>query len=188
MLIPRDQQKEHIQKLEQRVINFLAEEIYSTKENLMVLMGIKTRQGFVKAMKRLKEPGYIQEHPISILGSTVKVYGITYSGLGLAFLDKPYTQSKAFQPGRVSQWTMAHHIGLQKCRLILEHKHPECHWVNGDYLDVSKSEKRPDAIVEIAEKKYAIEFERTFKSQKRYQDIMASDLKKNSQIQADKII
>jgi hypothetical protein len=188
MLIPRAQQKEHVKKIEQTVIDFLAEEIYSTKENLMMIMGITTRQGFVKAIKRLIEPGYVQEHTIRVLGSMMKVYGITYAGLGVAFADEPYHKSKAFQASRISQWTMAHHLGLQKCRLIFEQQYPGCRWTNGDYLDVSKSEKRPDALLKIDGKKYAIEFERTFKSQKRYQGIMASYLKKHSQIQAEKVL
>ena len=82
-----------------------------------------------------------------------------------------------FEPTRISEQLIRHQLDLQKLRIKAELVGWQ-DWQDGDRLGaLSKSTKRPDAItLNDNGVKVAVECERTFKTVKRYEQILLSFL------------
>lgn len=161
------------------LLRFLREVLWSRQDILQQVMKLESRQSTHKSLKQMESHGLIKPHTFSALGGKLKLWGITQHGQSLAFdikSEMPY--SAYFQPSRISEQLIRHQLDLQWLRINAE-AHGWTKWQDGDRMgQLSKSTKRPDAIVlNSAGMKVGVECERSFKTQKRYEQILLSYLR-----------
>jgi hypothetical protein len=160
------------------VLRFLRQVLWSSQEILQVVMKLQSRQAAHKSLVQMEQAGLIKAHTFDALGGKLKLWGITPHGQTLAFnldTEKPY--SVYFEPTRISEQLIRHQLDLQKLRIKAELNGWK-EWKDGDRIGaLNKNTKRPDAIALNSNGvKIAIECERTFKTVKRYEQILLSYL------------
>jgi hypothetical protein len=142
-------------------------------------MGVESRTAAHKNLARMEDEGLLRRHKVEGLGGgAITLWGITSHGQALAF--DPATEAPVasyFEPNRVAEITIRHALDLQRLRMQGERAGWR-DWTNGDRLpELLKGGKRPDAMATSpAGLKTAIEIERTIKTSKRYEQILASYL------------
>lgn len=169
------------------VLRFLREALWSSQDILQQVMKLQSRQSAHKSLKKMERLGLIKSHVFNALGGRLTLWGITQHGQMLAFkvgTETPY--STYFEPSRISEQLIRHQLDLHKLRVIAETS-GWYDWKDGDRLGkLNKDIKRPDAISINNNNglKIGVECERTFKTQKRYEQIFLSYLKliKNNSI------
>jgi len=170
---------QRVQQKRAQVLRFLRQEIWSSQEILGGVMGVESRTAAHKNLTRMEDEGLLRRHRVEGLGGgAITLWGITSHGQALAF--DPATESPVasyFEPGRVAEITIRHALDLQRLRMQGERSGWR-DWINGDRLpELLKGGKRPDAMATSpAGLKTAIEIERTIKTSKRYEQILASYL------------
>jgi hypothetical protein len=171
----REQRKAEKQYL---VLRFLREVLWSTQDILQIVMKLQSRQSAHKSLKQLECLGLIKAYSFSALGGNLKLWGITQHGQSLAFNIESETPYAAyFEPSRISEPLIRHQLDLQRLRVMAE-TFGWKDWKDGDRLgQLNKSVKRPDAIVINNNTKIGVECERTFKTHKRYEQILLSYLR-----------
>jgi hypothetical protein len=161
------------------VLRFLRQEIWSSQEVLGLLMDLKSRSAVHKALTLMAAEELLHRHTvIGLGGGRLTLWGITPHGQAMAFELGTETPAQAyFEPGKVAEQTIRHGLDLQRLRVQAERAGWQ-DWVNGDRLTVLlKGGKRPDAIALAPSGiKTAIEIERTIKTTRRYEQILASYL------------
>ena len=170
------------------VLKFLRQHIWSTQDILQQIMSLQSRQAAHKALTKMEKKGFLRRHRYDALGGCLTIWGITHQGQSVAFdLETENIVSACFEPNRISEQKIRHQLDLQKLRLAAE-ANGWTNWIDGDRLGVGdKNKKRPDAIATDPENQsVALECERTFKSIKRYQEILVNYLMliKSEQIRA----
>lgn len=156
-------------------LRFLRDEYCSTAEIISQVIGVPTMKPVYMFLNGLEKKGYLRfvEHVID--GKRRKVWGLTPHGVAFSFDDdEPLTDAEPFQPSKVSATQLHHRFGLQQLRLDMERSGAR----NWRYLNAAnaKGMKIPDALAEIGDKTVAVEFERTVKSRRRYQELVSSYL------------
>jgi len=178
-LIPSHEQRiaRQLQKLE-AVLRFLRQHLWSTQDILQQVLEVSSRQAAHKALTNIEKMGYVRRYTYDALGGNITVWGITHQGQAQAFnVDTETIVSAYFEPSRISEQTIRHQLDIQRLRLKAEalgwHG-----WMDGDRLGITdKNQKRPDAVGQDAfNNVVAIECERTFKSLKRYEQILVNYL------------
>jgi hypothetical protein len=175
---PADRQARSEQKV-RAVLRFLRQEIWSSQDILGGVMGVESRTAAHKNLVRMEAEGLLRRHKVEGLGGgAITLWGITSHGQALAF--DPATESPVasyFEPSRVAEITIRHALDLQRLRMQGERAGWK-DWINGDRLpELLKGGKRPDAMATSPTGlKTAIEIERTIKTSKRYEQILASYL------------
>jgi hypothetical protein len=175
---PEDRQKRCDEKRD-LVLRFLRHEVWSSQSILGAVMKVQSRAAAHKNLQRMELDGLVRRHTIEGLGGgRVTLWGITPHGQAMAFtpgLDEPI--SAYFEPSKVAEITIKHGLDMQLLRVQAE-QHGWREWLNGDRLGkLLKGGKRPDAMaLNPAGLKTAIEIERTIKTTKRYEQILASYL------------
>lgn len=174
--------QERAQRSEEKrrqVLRFLRQEIWSSQDILGSVMGLASRTAAHKNLHRMEAEGLLRRHQVQGLGGgSVTLWGITPHGQGLAFeLGTEEPLSAYFEPQRVAEQTIRHGLDLQRVRVRLEQAQ-WTGWQNGDRLTaLLKGGKRPDAMVTSPSgERWAIEIERTIKTTKRYEQVLASYL------------
>lgn len=161
------------------VISFLREHIWSTQDILQQVLMHQSRQATHKSLRKIEAEQLIRRHVYPHLGGKLTLWGITPHGQAMAFdpgNQKPI--SAYFEPSRIGEQGMQHHLDLQHLRLKAE-GYGWKEWVDGDRIGrVGKDGRRPDAIaLDPQGRLTAIECERTIKTLKRYDQILASYLR-----------
>lgn len=175
---PADRRARSAQKVG-AVLRFLRQEIWSSQDILGSVMGVESRTAAHKNLARMEDEGLLRRHKVEGLGGgAITLWGITSHGQALAF--DPATEAPVasyFEPNRVAEITIRHALDLQRLRMQGERAGWR-DWTNGDRLpELLKGGKRPDAMATSpAGLKTAIEIERTIKTSKRYEQILASYL------------
>lgn len=175
---PADRRARSEQKA-RAVLRFLRQEIWSSQGILGGVMGVESRTAAHKNLARMEDEGLLRRHKVEGLGGgAITLWGITSHGQALAF--DPATESPVasyFEPNRVAEITIRHALDLQRLRMQGERAGWK-DWINGDRLpELLKGGKRPDAMATSpVGLKTAIEIERTIKTSKRYEQILASYL------------
>ena len=160
------------------VLRFLRQVLWSSQQILQVVMKLQSRQAAHKSLVQMEQAGLIKSHTFDALGGKLNLWGVTAHGQTMAFnldTEKPY--SAYFEPTRISEQLIRHQLDLQKLRIKAE-THGWEDWLDGDRLGIlNKNTKSPDAIVSNNNGlKVAVECERTFKTVKRYEQILLSYL------------
>lgn len=188
--LPADRLQRAVEKRLQ-VLRFLRQEIWSSQEVLGAVMGVQSRTAAHKNLTRMEGEGLLRRHRIEGLGGgTLTLWGITAHGQAVAF--DPGTEAPVaayFEPGRLAEITVRHALDLQRLRMQAERAGWK-NWTNGDRLpELLKGGKRPDAIaISPGGRRTAIEVERTIKTSKRYEQILASYLMALKAEQVDQVV
>ena len=162
------------QAKEQTVLDFLASgEVWTTTQILAPLLGLSLRRAFDQ-VQRMERDGLLVTEKIE-LGRGVTLCGITAQGL--AYSTHPRAAETArFEPGRVSESFVHHHIDTQRARLQAEAA--GWTWEAGKLLYARGWHKVPDALATSPTgERVAIEIERTIKTPLRYSQIIPQALR-----------
>jgi len=161
------------------LLRFLRQNIWSTQDIIQEVIGLASRQSAHKTLLRMENDELIRRYKYSAVGGSLTIWGITSHGQAMAFdpkMERPY--SATFEPSKISEQNIRHHLDLQRLQLVAELKGWQ-NWVDGYQLgDIPKDGNRPDAIALSPHgSRVAIECERTIKSLKRYEQILATYLR-----------
>jgi hypothetical protein len=169
------ERQKRIEHKKQSLLTWLVDFTWTTPEIAGQVMGLSTRAGINKTLKRLRSEELIKESSITLADNRgLRVIGITPNGL-LWCDNHPNAAGKtSFDPKRVAQSTIIHRLDVQRCRIkigasgtkwIAENNYPE------------SIVYRPDAILRVGDSSVALELERTAKTRKRYQNIITQHLR-----------
>ncbi|MGP9648819.1 MobC family replication-relaxation protein [Halomonas sp. AOP42-C2-23] len=162
-----------------RLLAFLRDETWSTAPILQQVAGLQSRQAISTTLRQLERDQLVRRKPLTIAGlNNVVAWGITPHGLAMSWDDADdMEQRPVFEPSRLTLTRVPHQIDLQTARLAAEAA-GWTDWQRGERQ--GKSEKgriTPDAVATRPDGvRVAIEIERTIKTQKRYQQIIAGHL------------
>jgi DNA-binding Lrp family transcriptional regulator len=170
----------------------LRDEIYTSLSVIAEILEIKSRQAVYKTMGQLEREGLIRRETVSLSDGTKQtLWGITSNGQGWAYnpANGEHICDRVFEASRVGISVLKHTLDLQLLRVLAE-RGGWSNWVAGDRINRwQKDKKRPDAIAnDPSERIIAIEVERSFKSNKRYEVILANYLQQIRQQQIHKVI
>jgi len=157
---------------QQTVLDFLASgEVWSTATLLSLLLSLSLRRVYA-LIERMQRDSLLTADRIS---PRLSIVGITPTGL--AYSTHPFAaQCPRFEPGRVSEAFIAHHIDTQRARLQAESA--GWGWTPGKLLYNAGLLKVPDALATSPTGvTVAIEIERTIKTTMRYQQIIPQALR-----------
>jgi|GEM_PF-658108 len=162
------------------VMGFLSTETFSTAAILRDALALKSRQGVYNVLANLEAEGLVRRQSIQRGdGSSVALWGITHHGVAYTstYVDGRLLVPRAFEPARVAVPLLTHTLELQRMQLSARAA-GWSGWLNCDKLEMWQGKlRRPDAIAQSPNSvTVAIEFERTFKSIKRYEQILADYL------------
>lgn len=176
---------------EQQILRFLRDQIWSTAEILSDVAQVKARQAIHKTLVRMEKGELIARHHLDTIAGKKTIWGITSNGQVYAAdpdSDEAPNQNY-FEPSRLSETTAHHHLGIQQIRLTGE-KHGWYDWIDGNRLKAGNNNgKRPDALMTSPSGlRFSIEFERSFKTIKRYEAILSTYLQVIKQGDVDAVI
>lgn len=160
------------------LLMFLKEETYSNFATLQKLLNISAHQPLYRLLAKVIKQGLVQQRIFDYGGGKITLWGITQQGIAVVLQpNEPFPN--AFEPSKLSGWSLQHHLLNQKVRLILESK-GATHWLHGDrkhFLSLFKVKHRPDGVATLPNgQRFAVETERRLKTRVRYQEIMKSHL------------
>lgn len=164
---------------EQTLLRFLRQHLWSTQDILQQVAGLSTRQAAHKTLTALEKRGLLRRCTYDALGGKVTIWGITHQGQASAFdVETESFIPVYFEPSRISEQTIHHELDLQRLSLVAESRGWKS-WQDGNRLELQdKNHKRPDAIAKHSSGTIvAIECERTFKTLKRYEQILIQYLR-----------
>lgn len=159
---------------EDKVLQFLKTELYSTANVISKLLNFKTVNSVYKVLNRMIREDLISVEEIvsdNVVAKSLRLYGITTHGavMGQTEEDNPLLVH-TFQPSKVNLTTLQHRIDTQLLRIEAEKTGRT--WIALNNIELLKGSKLPDGMILLADgRKLAIEVERTAKSPKRYQEI-----------------
>lgn len=175
----------------QQILHFLKEQIWSVPEILADVIKVKSRQTIYETLTQMEQDGLLARHYLKTIAGRKVIWGITSQGQIMAW-DPDSNQGPStnyFEPLRVAETTAHHHLGIQKIRLAAEQK-GWFDWVDGNSLkNIEKDSNRPDGLITSPlGYKFAIEYERSFKTIKRYESILCNYLQALKQGQMDMVV
>ncbi|WP_432772697.1 TriL protein [Francisella salimarina] len=170
-------------------LDFLCDEVYTNRQILKEVTGIKSAQGISGFVKRLEKLGFAKEIDLPSVEEPNKIYkiiGITSQGMAEAnHLDR-----RGFEISKLKHSQLLHKFLCQQIHLQAikqNHKYISGRWLTDEWFG-GKNVKRPDAIIITQDnQKIAIEAERTIKSKYRYQQIIVQYLKMIKSNQINKV-
>lgn len=176
---------------ERQILRFLRDQIWSVSEILSDVAKVKARQTIHETLVRMEKTELIERHHLQTLAGKKTIWGITNNGQMHAIdpdSDEAPNQNY-FEPSRISESTAHHHLGIQKIRLAGE-RNGWYNWIDGNRLKASsKDGKRPDALMNSPDGiRFSIEFERSFKTIKRYEAILSTYLQLIKQGDIDAVV
>ncbi len=173
-LLPRKQAKLRSIENQQKVLQFLRQEKFSTRQIIQQLLGLKTRAGAWKILVKMEQENWLKQHSIS---PALTLWGITPEGMREASLEETgLLDEVGFLPSKISLSTLQHSLDIQ-------YVHTLCYQENIEFQlgkvlgSRAKADKVPDAIIVAGGKKIAVEVERTLKSRTRYDVVIYHYLK-----------
>ncbi|EEK14875.1 hypothetical protein CAPGI0001_0274 [Capnocytophaga gingivalis ATCC 33624] len=161
-------------------LEFLKEETYTDRKNIMRLFSFKDTKSFYSLTNKMVNMGLIQKYVFTSLLGELPLWGITREGLSMVIRPEDETVPPWFEPSKIKGWGLEHHLFNQNVRLILEEK-SATEWINGDrrtfLTRFPKVKHRPDGLIKLKNGTVvAIETERYLKTPARYTQIMISHL------------
>lgn len=160
-----------------KVLRFLLEENYSSMENLALLLNVP-KQTVLRITRNLSEKNYLIKHDVDIgLARPISVFQPTNTGIMFALANNEEIPELR-DINRVNPATIFHDLKLQQIRFKLEAQ--GYHSFQSAWHLARLLKKRNDKVPKIpdytcinsAGDKVAIEYERTIKTRKRYQEVI----------------
>jgi hypothetical protein len=157
------------------VLNFLAEEVWSSAAVLGTIAGLHARQAVHRLLSSMEKEETIRRAASPVLaGQGTTLWGITPQGRALTLGVDPL--GPVFEPSKLSLQTVPHSLALQAIRLQCESE-GWTNWTRGERLG-KNAPIRPDAIATTPQgHRVAVECERTIKTPKRYKSIILAHLR-----------
>jgi hypothetical protein len=160
-----------------RVLRFLIDENYSSLENIARLLNVP-KQTSSRICRHLCDKGYLNRVEVDIgLARSISVFQPTNTGIMFALYENEDIPELR-EVNRVNPATVYHDLKLQQIRLNLEaqgYTNFQSSWQLSRILK-KRNEKVPTipdyTCFDLEGNKIAIEYERTIKSRKRYQEII----------------
>ncbi|MBK6906343.1 MAG: hypothetical protein IPH08_04240 [Rhodocyclaceae bacterium] len=163
----------------QALLRFLRKNYYTSAEIAGMVMGIASRQGVHTTLAAMERDDMLRRETVEANGRKWTLWGITAHGQALAFNPDAGEQpeSKYFEAGRVGLTVLAHTLDLQRISIQVE-RAGWTDWKLGDRLEKWQANvSRPDALATSPQGNLvAIECERTIKTVKRYEAVLADRL------------
>lgn len=162
-----------------RLLRFLRDETWSTAQILQRVAGLKSRQAISSTLRQMERDKLVRRQELRIAGlNNVVAWGITPHGMAMSWDDsEEMEQRPVFEPSRLTLTRVPHQIDLQTARLQAEAA-GWTGWERGERQGKSERGRiTPDAVATRPDGvRVAIEIERTIKTSKRYQQIIAQHL------------
>jgi hypothetical protein len=173
-LLSLPEAKEKSRLNQKKILKFLYAEKYSTSRILKELVGIKTRSGMCRLLRKMEKQKMIKKHQYSY---SVVLWGITYSGIHEAIEShEEITDWTYFEPSKVHLSTLEHQLAIQQLHVICIRQNLP--FKAGRTLGSrATSDKIPDGIITIGNTVIPCEIENHIKSRKRYDGIIYNYLK-----------
>lgn len=191
-LLPPVERAERQAEKRRLLLRFLRDELYTTADIVALLLSLKQRQAAYVTLASMERDGLLRREQVQTPdGWRVTLFGITAHGQAFAF-DHAAGEApvdRCFESGRVGLTVLRHTLDLQRLQIACATA-GWSDWVAGDRVaEWAKGQGRPDAIVTSpAGLRCAIECERTIKTTKRYQSILADRLQAARRGDFDKIV
>ena len=160
-----------------KILRFLIEENYSSLENLAQLLGV-AKQTVLRITKHLCESTYLTKTEVNIgLARNISVFQPTNTGIMFAIMENEQ-MPELRELSKVNATTIYHDLQLQKIRFTLEKQGYTNFQSSWQLIRILR--KRKEKVPKIPDytcinpdgDKVAIEYERTIKTTKRYQEII----------------
>ena len=175
LIFDYSERQKRIEQKKQSLLSWLADFTWTTPELAGQIMGLTTRAGINKTLKRLQTEHLIKEAFITLADNrNLRVIGITPNGLLWADNNPTAIDKISFDPNRVAQSTIIHRLDVQRCRIKLGNHGTK--WLSENSYPKHIT-YRPDAIIEASGRTIALELERTAKTKKRYQQVVTQHLR-----------
>lgn len=167
--------KERAAAKRRAVLDFLASEIWTSAPILGQILDLPHRQPVNRLLLAMEKEGTIRRAVgPTLAGQGVTLWGITTLGRALVATADPL--GPVFEPSRLALGAVPHNLALQALRLRAEAAGWTA-WTRGEALGKDAS-VRPDAVATMpGGQRVAIECERTVKTAKRYQVVLAAHLR-----------
>ncbi|MDY7544624.1 MobC family replication-relaxation protein [Glaciimonas sp. CA11.2] len=152
------------------ILHFLRDETWSNFANLTSITKLSEPATF-KTLQQMERDQMIFRHKVPEL--RLSLWGITSQGLAFSWDEAEAMEVRQyFEPSKVSIMTIHHYLDVQRARLAAE-RAGWSNWIPGHCLPMN-IKKRPDAVATDPQgRTIAIEVERSIKTLKRYEVIMA---------------
>ena len=162
------------------LLRFLRDELYTTPDVAALVMNCGERAAR-QTVASMEQAGLVKRHPVKLMPQLppLAIIGITYHGQALAFTPGSEAPAeRVFEPSRFSLLTLSHTLDLQRLRIHSVNTGLVNQWLSAERLQVlQKGLKKPDAVIlTAAGERIALEVERTLKSIKRYETVLAGHL------------
>jgi hypothetical protein len=159
---------------QQKLLTFLYQEKYSTAAIVQQIINLKTRSGTCKVLRKMERDNLIKKYNHS---ESLVLWGITQHGLHEALTgNEERIDWNYFEPAKVNIATLDHQLDIQKIHAVCMGK--KLDFRTGRLLGSrAHNDKIPDGIIEIGDKRIAVEVERHVKSKRRYDAVIYNYLK-----------
>lgn len=174
----RNERNKRKQQKQDGVLKYLRYETWSTASILRQVLSLNSQQAIQQTLAMLERESLLRKATIGGTGQKAVVYGITAHGLAMSFSeDEEYESLPVFEPSKITLSRIPHHLDIQLARLSAQANGWQ-NWTRGERLGF-EVDVRPDALaVSPRGKTVAVEVERTIKTRKRYQQVIANHLMK----------
>lgn len=159
---------------EQKLLQFLLYQKYSTAAILKDVIGLQYNSSMRKLLRRLLAKGWVKKHAMM---SNLVLWGITQPGLYEAQNDQGIiTEWHYFEPSKVKLSMLEHHLDIQRVHVVCIRKGIE--FTLGQQMGSrGNADKIPDGMIITPTETIAVEIERYPKSRRRYDAIIYHYLK-----------
>jgi hypothetical protein len=152
------------------ILRFLRDETWSNLANLTSIAKLSEPATF-KTLQQMERDQMLFRHKVPEL--RLSLWGITPQGLAFSWGETEAMEARPyFEPSKISIMTIHHYLDVQRARLAAE-RAGWINWIPGHRLPMN-IKKRPDAVAtDPYGQVIAIEVERSIKTLKRYEAIVA---------------
>lgn len=189
LIADKKEQKKRTAAKSAAILNWLASERFVDLAIAARLIQ-SSKSNASKALSRLVKQGLVQSQSVQVGLGTGKFWVLTTQGM--ASLIQPedaetLDRFSRYEPTRVVDTTVMHGLACQHLRLTLESQGWR-QWQSDTELHAKQLKKTPDAMaVDRNGHRVCIEVERSYKTRKRYQQILADYLSMIQQGHADRV-
>lgn len=169
--ISPDERRKRAGKNQEWILQFLAEEGFSTASLLATLLQFKQTRSVYKILDRLEDKKLIRHKKIE---GIERLYTLT--PLGHSFVEGDCENYRSVSLNNIKPLSLPHKFAIQECKIAMQNNGVEWGNVKGK---IKKYEARPDGVIwyqfgDEELRPIAIEVELTVKTKKRYKDIFSA--------------